>query len=296
MRVSTRHLPILCSVLLALAGFSSQAAAQALFTDDFENRVKDQVLVENNWTWFEQDFAGSTCTGAPVGEWGPWSDGDGSDYLQENRNFWTAGQQGDSYFRAGLEVPAWDGAMTNMLRVYGNQYSQWTECHRVLVFTELPIASAGDFTFSFDVAQAQYGAEPQNGEITGAFVKVLKSSDQSYATLYAFWLVTTPPLATSPADVTSLTQSIEFTIPAEWVGELLQFGFNSDVDTGSGQSSWTSSALYDNVLLAPTATTPPPTGPGGDFEGIPIPGWALLLMAVLLAYLGGTKLRARKES
>ena len=299
MRVSTRHFLILCTVFLGLAGISSQATAQVLFSEDFENRVKDQVLVDNGWTWFEQDFAGATCTGSPVGEWGPWSDGDGSDYLQENRNFWTAGQQGDSYFRAGLEVPAWDGAMTNMLRVYGNQYSQWTECHRVLVFEEMPIAGEGNLTFSFDVAQAQFDSEPMNGEITGAFVKVLKSSDQSFATLLVKSIVTTPPAATSPGDVKSVSESIEFTIPAEWVGELLQFGFYNDVNTGAGQSSWTSSALYDNVeLAAAPIIIPPPTGPGvpGEFVGIPIPGWALLLMAGLLAYLGGTNLRARKKN
>lgn len=295
MRIPIRHLAKLSSLLLILAGFSSQAVAQALFSDDFENRVRDQVNIENNWTWFEQDFAGATCIGDPVGEWGPWSDGDPSDYLQENRNFWTAGQQGDSYFRAGLEVPAWDGAMTNMMRVYGNQYSAHTDCHRVLVFEEMPIAVSGDLTFSFDVAQAQYDAEPANGEITGAFVKVLKSSDSSFATLLFESKITTPPAATSPDDVTSASQSIDFNIPPEWVGELLQFGFYNDVTTSLGQSSWTSSALYDNVELAPSAVVPPPQYVG-DPDSIPIPYWALVLMAGLLAFLGGSKLRSRKKA
>jgi hypothetical protein len=294
MRISIGHLAKLCSVLLLLVGFSTQAAAQALFFDDFENRVQDQVNIENNWTWFEQDFAGTTCTGNSVGEWGPWSDGNPDDYLQENRNFWTAGQQGDSYFRAGLEVPAWDGVMTNMMRVYGNQYSPHTDCHRVLVFEEMPAASAGDFTFSFDVAQAQFGAEPANGEITGAFVKVLKSSDTSFATLLFETVITTPPPATSPGDVTSASQSINFSVPPEWVDELLQFGFYSDVTTSIGQSPWTSSALYDNVELAPAVIVEPPKFTG-DTEGIPIPLWAMILMSGLLLYVGGSRLRSQRK-
>lgn len=294
MRVSISHLIKLSSLSLLLAGFSSQVLAQVLFFDDFEDRVRDQVLIGNSWTWFEQDFEGTTCTGNIVGEWGPYSDGNPDDYFQENRNFWTAGQQGDSYFRAGLEVPAWDGVMTNMMRVYGNQYSQYTNCHRVLVFQELPIASSGDLTYSFDVAQAQYGAEPANGEVTGAFVKVLKSSDSSYATLLSELIITTPPPATSPADVTSASQMIEFNIPEEWVGELLQFGFYSDVTTSLGQSVWTSSALYDNVELAPSRPVGPPIGP--QFEGVPIPFWAYLVIGGLIAFVGGSKLRSSRKA
>jgi len=293
MKNSICYFTKLSSLLLVLVGFSGQVAAQALFSDNFEDRVNDQVLIGNNWTWFEQDFEGTTCTGNIVGEFGPWSDGNPDDYPQENRNFWTAGQQGDSYFRAGLEVPAWDGAMTNMMRVYGNQYSQYTNCHRVLVFEEMPIAGAGNFTFSFDVAQAQYDAEPANGEITGAFVKVLMSSDSSFATLLFESIITTPPAATSPADVTSASQMIEFNIPPEWVGELLQFGFYNDVTTSLGQSSWTSSALYDNVVLAPGVVPP---GYVGDPESLPIPLWAYLAMGGLLAYLGASKLRPGRKS
>jgi hypothetical protein len=127
----------------------------------------------------------------------------------------------------------------------------------------------------------------------------LKSSDSSFGTLMFQTMLTTPPVATSPADVSTASESMEFTIPAEWVGELLQFGFYNDVTTSAGQSSWTSSALYDNVVLESVAVVePPPVGPGvpGEFVGIPIPQWALLLMAGLLGWLGAKKLRARKES
>ena len=259
MKFSVRHLSILCGSIIALGAFSSQVAAQPVFSDNFEDRVQDQALIGNNWTWFNQTYAGDTCAGEPVSEWGPYSDGDPSDYEQENRNYWTASNdvgQGDSYFRAGLEVPAWsddEGApvvMNNMLRVYGDQYydPDTGSCKRTLVFQEKTIDTSGTYRFSFDVAQDRFGA-PANGEVTGAFVKILIQSDSSFATVLFETVITTPPVATTPENVTTAAQDIEFTIPAEYIGELLQFGFYNDSSTNLGQGWATASALYDNVLL-----------------------------------------------
>jgi len=246
MKVSVNYLAAVCSLLLALAGFSNQAAAAPFFTDNFEDRVKDQELIGNNWTWYDQWFAEDGCTGDVAGGFGPYDDGDGGvDFEQPNRNFWTAGAD-DSYFRAGLEVPAWDGALTNMLRVYGNQYNDNESCQRTLVFQEMTAPAAGTYVFSFDVAQAQFDSEPANGEVTAAFVKVLDPGN-GYATVLFETVKTTPPAASSVDDVTTLKQAVEFTITEEMVGKLLQFGFYSDVSPNLGQSSWTSSALYDNV-------------------------------------------------
>ena len=257
MRVSLTYLTILCGAIMALGGYSSQAAAQMQFFDDFEDRARDQAIVGNNWTWYDQTFEGDTCTGTPSG-FGPFDDGDSSDYEVENRNYWTASEeyagQGDSYFRAGLEVPAWatdEGdpvLLSNMLRVYGNQYNEATSCERVLIFQEMTIDSTGTYTFSFDVAQDRFGA-PANGEYTAAFVKVLRSSDSSYATVLFEETATTPPAASTPENVTTTSQSIEFEIPEEWLGELLQFGFYADHTENLGQSWATSAALYDNVKL-----------------------------------------------
>lgn len=252
MRISVYGLTPLCSLLLALAGFSSQASADPFFSDDFEDRVRDQAVVGNNWTWYDQNYADDACTDNSPGGFGPFDDGDGSDYEVENRNYWTASEaeagQGDSYFRAGLEVPAWDGALSNMLRVYGNQFNPSTTCQRVLVFQEYTTAVAGDYVFSFDVAKDREGA-PVNGEVTAAFVKVLKSSDGSYTTLLFESIQTFPPIATTPDDVTTASRSIEFVIPEELVGELLQFGFYNDFSTNLDQSWGTSAALYDNVEM-----------------------------------------------
>ena len=252
MKVSLSRSMVLIFALLLAGGYQAHVEAQLIFADDFEDRVKDQALIGNNWTWFDQTYGSDTCTGAPIGEYGPYSDGNPSDYPADNRNYWTASAavgQGDSYYRAGLEVPAWEGALSNMLRVYGNQYNPATTCQRVLIFKEASIAAAGVHTFSFEVAQDQYGA-PANGEITAAFVKVLKSSDFSYANLLFKTVPTAPPPATSPDNVSTRFQYIEFDIPPAWVGELLQFGFYNDLTKDLGQSWTTSAALYDNIKLS----------------------------------------------
>lgn len=300
MRFTTSLLAVLCGAMFALAASTNTAQAQSLFVDDFENRVKDQEHIDNGWTWFQQDFTATTCSGAISGVYGPYNGGGGAaDYPQDNRNYWTASAdfgQGDSYYRAGLEVPAWDGATTNMMRVYGNRYNSHPGCQRVLVFQEMPIANAGNFTFSFDVAQDRYGA-PANGEIIGAFVKVIKTSDQSYAELLFQTVVSQPPAATSPADVTTARQSIDFTIPADMVGELLQFGFHSDLSPDLGQSWATSGAYYDNIDLSPAAVIPPP---GGEYEGealgVPVPFWAYMAIIGLLLFMGGQALCSRKNN
>lgn len=253
-------LTTVCSAFLLLAGFSGLAAADPLFTDNFEDRLKDQVLIDNGWTWYNQTFADDTCSGELTFEWGPYNDGDGGvDYLQENRNYWTADEavgEGNSYFRAGLEVPAWasvDGdpvVLSNMLKVYGDQYYHEgvTTCKRTLVFQEMDVASAGTFSFSFDVAMARYGA-PANGEVTGAFVKVLRQSDSTWTTILFEKAETNPPVSSTPENATTARQAVDFTITPEMVGELLQFGFYTDLSENLGQSVDTSAALYDNIKV-----------------------------------------------
>ena len=84
---------ILLSVFAFLVGAGlGPAFGQTLFFDDFEDRVQDQPLIGNNWTWYDMTFAGDTCEGETVAEFGPFSDGDGSDYGAENRNYYTASE------------------------------------------------------------------------------------------------------------------------------------------------------------------------------------------------------------
>lgn len=272
------HRSIISAAVLLAFGFSTLATAQPMFFDDFEDRTIDQLKIGNNWTWYDQWFDGTACEGDAAGGFGPFDDGDGSDYVQDNRNYTNAGAD-DSYYRAGLEVPAWDGALSNMLRVYGNQYINYDGCHRVLIFQEVPIEEAGSMMFSFDFAKDQFGA-PANGEITGAFVKVLKSSDGSYATLLFQRLLTEVP-----EGMLTETGYLEFILGEEHVGELLQFGFYNDVTPSLGQSWGTAAALYDNVTLDMASIGPAHSGSfynndqsghgfsaefGLDFEGNPL--------------------------
>jgi hypothetical protein len=283
-----------CLTTLLLALSSTASAAIALyFNDDFEDRVADQVLIGNNWTWVDLTFDTNACEGN-ASVFGPFTDpNDAFEYPADNRNFFTAGQQGDSYYRAGLEVPAWDGALTNMLRVYGNQYNPAQTCQEVRIFQEWTITDSGDFEFSFDVAKDRYGA-PANGEVVGAFVQVLKQSDFSYNQLYFAKITSDPPAA----DATAAASSIDFDVPAEFVGELLQFGFYNNVVPALSQSWATSGAYYDNVAL--TMSTPPPVEPpvrppiATDAISIPtLDGLGQLAMLLALAALGFIALNRR---
>jgi len=251
MKFSTRRSLTACGVALVLGGYSVLAAAEPFFFDDFEDRVIDQPTVGNNWTWYDQWWDGATCTGPAAGGFGPFDDGDSSDYEAANRNYVTADAD-QSYFRAGLEVPAWEGALSNMLRVYGNPGIQPNtgNCERVLIFQETTLTAehVGPMVFSFNVAQDQYGA-PENGEITGAFVKVLRQSDQTWAELVFNTVETTPPQASSPENVATGFQYIEFEVTEDLVGELLQFGFYNDSTEDLGQDWGKTAALYDNVKL-----------------------------------------------
>ena len=113
-----KSLMLAAAFAVAVAGTTSAQTVTTLFSDDFEDRVRDQAIIGNSWTWYDLTFAGNTCDGALSGSFGP---PDGQPYDADNRNYWTASQAeagaGDSYYRAGLEVPAWGGALSNMLRV-----------------------------------------------------------------------------------------------------------------------------------------------------------------------------------
>jgi hypothetical protein len=269
MNLSISKMTTACSLVLALAGFSNLAAAEPLFFDDFEDRVRDQERIGPGWTWYNQTYSDVECTEFSSG-FGPFDDGNDSDYLQENRNYWTASAdvgQGDSYFRAGLEVPAWatdDGqkvVLSNMLRVYGDQYYNpgVTTCKRTLVFQEMTVASAGSFTMSFDMAMDRFGA-PAFGEKTAAFVKVLKSSDSSYEEILFEHVETNPPVSSTPENASTSSDGVDFVITEDMVGELMQFGFYADVTEDLGQGWGTSAVLYDNVMLAPLDIGPAHSG------------------------------------
>lgn len=269
MRVSKYKLTTVFSVMLAATTLGSSAVADPLFFDDFEDRVKDQPLIGPGWTWYNQTYSDDQCT-EYVSGFGPYDDGDGSDALQANRNYWTASPEegdGGDYYRAGLEVPAWatdEGekvVLSNMLRVYGdpNYNPGVTSCKRTLIFQEMDVPPVGGYTFSFDVAMDRFGA-PAFGEVTAAFVKVIKTSDLSYNELLFEKVETNPPVSSTPENASTASLSVDFTITDELVGELLQFGFYTDITADLGQGVATSAALYDNVMVDSTDIGPAHSG------------------------------------
>lgn len=269
MSVSKYKLTMVCSVILAATALGSPAVADPVFFDDFEDRVKDQALIGPGWTWYNQTYSDDQCT-VYSSKFGPFDDGDDSDYLQENRNYWTASEdvgQGDSYFRAGLEVPAWASdegekvVLSNMLRVYGDQYYNpgVTTCKRTLVFQEMTVTDTGGFSLSFDVAMDRAGA-PAFGEVTAAFVKVIKTSDLSYNEMLFEKVETNPPVSSTPENASTESMSVDFILTEEMVGELLQFGFYNDITENLGQGWGTSAALYDNVKVDLTDIGPAHSG------------------------------------
>lgn len=279
MKILKPRLITVGSVLLAATLLGGQAIAEPLFFDDFEDRVKDQPLIGPGWTWYNQAYSDNECTEYASG-YGPYDqDQSGATYLQENRNYWTADAevgQGDSYYRAGLEVPAWatnEGeqvVLSNMLRVYGDQnYTPvGAACKRTLIFQEMDVTDTGSFTFSFDMAMDRAGP-PTFGEVTAAFVKVIKTSDFSYEEMLFEKVETNPPVSSTPENASTAFQSIDFVISDEMVGELMQFGFYNDIVEDLGQGWGTSAALYDNVMLAPMEIGPAHSGSwyNGDQDG-----------------------------
>ncbi|MEC8494397.1 MAG: hypothetical protein VXZ39_05720 [Planctomycetota bacterium] len=115
------------------------------------------------------------------------------------------------------------------------------------------------FTFQFDYRK---NPEVNNGDGATeafAFIKVLKRSDFSFATLTQINFETTSASTTDWA-----TASIDVTIDPAWDGELFQFGFYS---TAANYAD--SSRLYDNLTCSSPNSQPPGLAPyAQDFEGL----------------------------
>jgi hypothetical protein len=266
MNLTPRSLLTALTAAAALSVTATTIQAQQLFFDDFEDRVRDQPTVGNNWTWYDQLFDNDDCTGQFVFGFGPF-DTEEDDYVAANRNYWTAStdQGGDgNYYRAGLEVPAWiytdengnqQGALSSMLRVYGNVFATSESCQRTLVFQEMDVTEAGPYSYSFEWTQDQFGA-PVNGEKTFGFVKVLKSSDFTYDEI----LFETFETTITDTGARLFEGKIDFVIPDEFVGELMQFGFYNDVTIGLGHTFATAGAYYDNISLEKVGIGPGHSG------------------------------------
>lgn len=159
-------------------------------------------------------------------------------------------------------------------------------CIETNLFQErlLTAADAGTYEFLFNT-QAAFGDDGQPialgpNVVTNGFVKLLDPAN-GYATVWA-----SEPILTASTGAKSLTVPLAESA----AGLLLQWGFSTRASNYEATGRW-----YDDVSFALEGTYEPPTGPSPITNGIPIPRWALLIMAGLLVYFGRTKLQLRKE-
>jgi hypothetical protein len=250
---------------------SSVASAQISFSDDFNDRTLLDPTIGNNWTWFDTGYAADCSTF--VGGYGPYSDGDGSDYVHGNQNFTRLGGDGGGYFRAGLQGA--DGAAS--LEVYHNQYAG-NPCNEIKIFQEFSGGAPGDYTFTATVIGNEFtpiGA----GNSVGVFMKVL-NVDAGYSEAQFVKVPITPPAF----DAAPLDVSFNFTVNSDVSNRIVQIGMYAQHGPGG-----TASAIWDNVAVA-EASAGGGSGNGGSSAApnrIPaLPLWALLGLASLIGLLG----------
>lgn len=265
MRVSIRKLAVLGSLLLTLGGFSSYAMAQVNFSDDFESYdlyvgPGFQGLIGGDWLVYANVFSGYS---SPCG--GDWWYGYGADAPNTDLGF--------SNISTGKT-----GQALNVFSDYNNANHGDGACIETSVFQEITFsaADAGSYTFMFVTETPDaLGA----GVDTFGFVKFL-DPDNGWS------LIGDPELVST---VTAGTKSITVTLDASLDGKIVQWGFSTIASNYEPSGRY-----YDSVSFAPEGSVTPPGGP--DFDGIPIPKWALFAMALLLLYVGGKRLQSRRLS
>ncbi len=274
-----RHaLPALA--LVATMGANAQNTLP--FSDDFNNRALNDPTIGNNWTWYDLAYTDAACSaGNEAGGYGPYSDGDGSDYVHGNQNFTNCDPDGGCYFRAGIVEPA---AGNFALDVYGNQYSSSGDaCSQVNIFQEFAATASGTYRLSANVQANPYVGIASTSRV-GVFYKVLKASDTSYATLqYGKQTVSVPSSGTKAV-------TFEFTVDAANQGELLQVGFFNETTPASRDAS----AWWDDVAVAEVTPTSGGVGDNGGTAAVPtLPVTGLVILSLLAGWLGKRHLRRR---
>jgi hypothetical protein len=169
------------------------------------------------------------------------------------------------------------GKALNVFSDYDNGDHANNACIEASVFQErvFSAADAGSYTFMFD---AQAPAPLGTDVTTFGFIKLLDPNNGYNTDVFI-----------SVDTETAGSKSIEVALDASADGKILQWGFASIASNYEA-----SGRLYDNVTFALTPEEPP-VGPGDGFEGVPIPMWALLLMAAMLAWVGATRLRSHRQ-
>jgi len=169
------------------------------------------------------------------------------------------------------------GQALNVFSDYNNGDHGIGRCIETSIFKEVAsfnAADAGTYDFSFDT---QVPATPLGAGVrVFGFVKLLDPLNGFQADIFK-----------TVETVSGGSKKITVTLDNTADGKVLQWGFST-----VASNYLPSGRFYDNVTFA--ISTAPPTMT--RVEGVPIPAWALLLMAGLLTYLGLTRLRASRQT
>ncbi|TWU50855.1 hypothetical protein Poly51_41480 [Rubripirellula tenax] len=250
--------PFLASGLIAGLTICSSASAElTAYTQDFErmatadaddDKATPNDIAADGWTTYGANWQGEPSDRTqndktPLFSYGTFpapNGGSGFSGIADN-----ASQEGESTGPQGtrhLNIYS----DYNEAKAHGGSES-WLDA---IVFRDNPVAvgdsgKTWEFKFDYKATCANGGTLSPGGKSkTFAFVKVLKSSDQSYGTMAAFEFETT---SASKSEWASHTISIP--IEKEFEGELLQFGFRTEAQDGEPTG-----VLYDNLTFREAAT------------------------------------------
>ena len=233
MKFAKNHLA--AAAALALCPLAS--AQIGTYSEDFESLTCDAgALAGDGWLTYTTVFNADGSFAYGYGGSAP-NGGPGFSVLNDT---YAGPDQGRQYVNIYSDYNNGDHA--NGLTIEANVYRE----------RGIDAADVGQtFTFEFDYLKNPEGNNGDGATQTFAFIKVLKRSDFSFATLTQINVDTTAASTTAWA-----TDSIEVTIDPTWDGELFQFGFYS---TASNYDD--SSRLYDNLSCSAPGSEPPGSPP-----------------------------------
>ncbi|TWU55786.1 hypothetical protein [Rubripirellula reticaptiva] len=255
-------LPFIVSVLIAGVTICSPVSAElTTYTQNFERMTtadsdddtgNPNDIAADGWTGFAANWLGEPADRtqndkAPLFSYGTFpapNGGPGFSGIADNasQDGQGTGPQGARHLNIYNDY--------NEVKAHGSN-KFWLDA---IVFRDNPVAvgdsgKTWDFKFDYKANAAKGGTLSPGGKSkTFAFVKVLKSSDNSYGTMAAFEFETT---SASKSDWASHT--IRIPIRKEFEGELLQFGFRSEAQNGEP-----SGVLYDNISFRKAVEEPTP--------------------------------------
>jgi len=248
--------------LLATALVSSSALASIHFSDDFESyNLPDGNPIGGGWTWFLNAYASFPNCGDYLFGWGP--------NPAPNSN------GTPNWAVSNIAVGA-TGQALNVFSDYGSDQHPAGNCVETNVFQErvLTASDGGKYTFQFGT---QVSDQLGEGVRTYGFIKLI-DPNQGFQTVEFL----------TEDTATGGVRTINIDLDASDEGLILQWGFANVASNYLPSGRW-----YDNVTFVAEVVIPPNED---DAYGLPVPLWAYIAIIGLLAFVGGSKLRSRKEA